>query len=154
MQSLGFSPSVYACERLIWTARPFYRFLFLENSNLKIYSFSKNTFIKGKLLFFNQLPLAPHFALWEKDGSRWGGWGWTGNWKCCPLVQCDDGLFSRPDASGGLQGSGMAGDGSALSAWTPALWSSWSGQVLPFSKGVFQNPFFRCSRVDRYRKAS
>lgn len=26
-----------------------------------------------------------------------------------PLGQCDDGLFSRPDASGGLKGSGTAG---------------------------------------------
>lgn len=63
MQSLGFSPSVCVRERLIWTARPFYHFLFLDISNLKIYSFSKNTFIEGKLLFFNQLPPAPHFAL-------------------------------------------------------------------------------------------
>lgn len=38
-------------------------FYFWKNSNLRKYSFSKNTFIKGKLLFFSQLPPAPHFAL-------------------------------------------------------------------------------------------
>lgn len=45
------------CERGIdLDSKTILSFLFLENSNLKIYSFSKNTFIKGKLLFFNQLP--------------------------------------------------------------------------------------------------
>lgn len=64
MQGLGFL-FLCVCKREIWMARPFYHFLFLENSNLKN-SFLKNTFMKGKLLFFNQLPPAPHFALWEK----------------------------------------------------------------------------------------
>lgn len=75
MQGLGCFSSVYVWERLIWMARPFYHFLFLENSNLKIYSFSKDTFIKGALLFFNQPPPAPHFDLWGK--ARLLDWGRT-----------------------------------------------------------------------------
>lgn len=51
-----------------------------------------------------------------------------------PLGQCDDGLFSRPDASGGLKGSGTAGDISALSAWplapSPLEFLKWAGSAV------------------------
>lgn len=57
-----------------------------------------------------------------------------------PLGQCDDGLglFSRPDASGGLKGSGMSGDMSMLSQPGPQpqpLGASEVGRSCCFQRG-------------------
>lgn len=152
MQSLGFSPSVCVRERLIWTARPFYHFLFLEISNLKIYSFSKNTFIKGKLLFFNQLPPAPHFALWEKACMLDWGWKQMGRVGVKPEIE---------NAAPGPVWRWLVLQAWCF-RWAEGQWDSRGHQrslslvpspspleVLLFSKGVFQNPFSWCSRVDR-----
>lgn len=57
-----------------------------------------------------------------------------------PLGQREEGLFSRPDAPGGLKGGGAAGDISMLSACpSPSPLESLKWAVLLSSKGVLQN---------------
>lgn len=160
MQGLVFS-SVYVREResLIWTARPFYHFLFLENANLKKYSFSKNTFIKGKLLFFSLLPPAPHFApegrhaCLLEEGSRWGRWGWS--WELEMLPQACVMMVRSPDLMHWIHWRGQP-NVSVLSDLVPSPspleLPKWAGSAL-LSKRVFQNSFLLVSRVYHYKKA-
>ena len=65
MQGLFPTPTPSVCESEFdldgKTILSFFFFGKIQTS--KKHSFSKNTFIQGNVLFFNQLPPAPHFAL-------------------------------------------------------------------------------------------
>lgn len=112
-----------------------------------------NTFIKGKLLFFIQLPPAPHFALWEKEcliGKRRKKGGWSGSriWKCSPGPG-----WSRPFWTWGWRAAGSSAGAQPLSPGL-ALWIPWAGQgLLCFKRGPSRIHFLWYSRVYHYRKA-
>lgn len=163
MQSLGFSPSVYVWER-DWFGRQdhFIIFIFRKFKPQNILIFKEHLYqrqiavFQSTATFSSFCPLRKGMHAWLRMEADGEGGGEAGNWKCCPWASvtrvCSPGLMLQ-----GAEGQrNVRGHQHALSAWcpAPALWRFWSGQVLRFSKAVLQNPFFWCSRVDRYRKAS